>query len=112
MQNNIKTAFILSIIGDAISEVSIYLAIFVFPNHYSVAGNIGAALLIMPILVAPIVLGSIALSLIRDVKNAKGGQKVLYIFTRVISVFAIVSGAILATIGLFVFGTSVGFYYQ
>ena len=112
MQNNLKTAFILSIIANASSEAFSYLALFVFPNHFSIVGNLWAALFIMPNLVAPIVLGSISLSLIKNIGDLKGGQRVIYNFTRVLSIIAIVVGAILSTIGLFAFGTSISFNYQ
>ena len=112
MQNNLKTAFILSIIANASSEAFSYLALFVFPNHFSIVGNLWAALFIMPNLVAPIVLGSISLSLIKNIGDIKGGKKVMYTFTRILSIVAIVVGAILSTIGLFAFGTSISFNYQ
>ena len=111
MPNNLKTAFVLSIIADASSEAFIYLALFVFPNHYLIVGNLWAAIFIMPSLVAPIVLGSIALSLIRNIGVTTRGQRVILVFTRVISTIAIVEGAIISTIGLFAFGTSFGFYF-
>ena len=112
MQNNLKTAFILSIIANASSEAFSYLALFVFPNHFSIAANLWAAMFIMPNLAAPIVLGSISLSLIKNIGDLKGGQRVIYTFTRVLSIIAIVVGAILSTIGLFAFGTSISFNYQ
>ena len=110
MQNNLKTAFILSVIADVSTDICAFLAIYVFPNHFSIAGNIWAALFVMPNLVAPVVLGSISLSLIRNIGDIKGGQRVMYTFTRILSIFAIVVGAILSTIGLFAFGTSISFY--
>ena len=112
MQNNLKTAFILSVIADVSTDICAFLAIYVFPNHFSIAGNIWAALFVMPNLVAPVVLGSISLSLIRNIGDIKGGQRVMYTFTRILSIFAIVVGAILSTIGLFAFGTSISFNYQ
>ena len=99
-EQRIKTAFILSIIGAASSDL--FLLMYILPYRI---GNIFiindlAAFIIYPALAAPLVLGILALTMVRDIGGVSGKDRILYIFTRVLSIIAIVEGAILGTCAL------------
>ena len=99
-EQRIKTAFILSIIGAASSDL--FLLMYILPYRI---GNIFiindlAAFIIYPALAAPLVLGILSLTMVRDIGGVSGKDRVLYIFTRVLSIIAIVEGAILGTCAL------------
>lgn len=98
-EQRIKTAFILSIIGAASSDL--YLLTFLF--SYRVANifivNDLVSFILFPVLAAPLVLGILALTMVRDINDVTGKYRVFYIFTRVLSIIAIIEGAIYFTVG-------------
>ena len=98
-EQRIKTAFILSILGA--STLDLFFLGYIFYYRIGVYFSLGGfeSLLVFPILVAPLVLGCIAQSLIRDIGAVTGKNRVFYVFARVLSVISIVEGAIFGTIG-------------
>ena len=87
-----KAAFILSIVANTFCDVGIVLVSFIYsflnlnmrtPLHIFLGFSI---------LVGPIIMGSIALSMLRQ---AKGTKKVFIILTKIFSIVAIVATAII-----------------
>ena len=98
-EQKIQTAFILSIIGSAISD-TILLAFIGYYRLISIFTNVFAAFVLLPTFVAPLILGCIALTILKDASGATGKYRFFYIFARVLSIISIVEGAILGTIAI------------
>lgn len=87
-----KAAFILSIIADSFTDVGLLLVVYI----YSLLNlNMRTPLHIFfgfSIIVGPIVMGIIALSMLRQ---AKGTKKVFIVLTKIFSIMAIVASALI-----------------
>ena len=99
-EQKIKTAFILSIIGSASSDLCLLTYIFIYRIGNIFIANDFVSFVLSPALAAPLVLGILAITMVRDVGEVTGKNRIFYIFTRVLSIVAIVEGAIMSTIGL------------
>ena len=103
MQTNeqkVQTAFILSIIAAGVADTISLEALIVRQFGFLFSSNALVAFIVLPIFAGPIVLGSIALNMIRESSGVKGKYRVFYIISRVLSIVAIVESAIICTIGL------------
>ena len=98
-EQNIKTAFILSVIASSVLDLLLLSCIFYYRIGYIFTSNAFAAFFILPTLAAPFVLGCIALTYLRDAGDVTGKYRAFYVFARVLSIISIVEGAIFATIG-------------
>ena len=96
-EQSIKTAFILSIIGAASSDLFLLTYIFLYRIGNIFIVNDLMSFVLSPVLAAPLVLGILSLTMVRDIGGVSGKDRILYIFTRVLSIIAIVEGAILGT---------------
>lgn len=100
-EQKVQTAFILSIIGYSVGDIFLIGLLF----YYRITAFISATayltfffyISLIATLVAPIVLGSVALTMIKDARGVKGKYRVFYIISRILSILAIIEGAILST---------------
>lgn len=102
-EQKVQTAFILAVIGSSIVDTLLLCAIFYYRIGFAFFSNLFSTLLVMPAFAAPAILGGIALSMIKSVgamSDFNGKYRVFYIITRILSIVAIVEGAIIGTIGL------------
>ena len=104
MNKTLKTAFILSIVAMASIETMIVIAL----RFYSYLSDIfssrlvGATMLIS-IVAAPMVLGIIAFSYLKQIKDIQRTERPFYIVTRVLSIISIVTSAVVVGILFIVF---------
>jgi len=111
MQTNeqkVQTGFILSIIGYSAVDLFILGWIFCYRITINLFYNQFALFFVVPFFAAPLVLGSIALYMIKDAREVTGRYKVFYIISRVLSIVSIVIGAILCTIGFIYLAVRIG----
>ena len=95
-----KTAFILSIVALTLSEIVLMLISSLYSLINLGWNNSFAALLGLSLLAGPVVMGSIALSMLNKDPSTK---RVFVVLTRVFSIFAIVIGAVIMFYYLLVF---------
>ena len=90
----VKTAFILSLIA-GISLDALFILYFIFGYAYFayLDSNLLRDAMILGFIMAPIVLGIIALTMINQVKDVKRSQRVYLILTRIFSITSIAEGA-------------------
>ena len=102
-EQKVQTAFILAVIGSSVVDTLLLCSLFYYQIGFVFFSNLFATLLVMPVFAAPAILGGIALSMIKSVgvmSDFNGKYRVFYIITRILSIVAIVEGAIIGTIGL------------
>ena len=106
MRENVKNAFILAVVGNAVAEtflivylLSLYTGITLFDGITTIAWMaIGMASLITAIVCA-----GIALSTVKKITDIKRSERAFYILTRILSLITIISSAIILGILLIVF---------
>lgn len=103
-EQRVQTAFILSIVGYSVADLFFLSLIFYYRVTSYITSNTFTLFFLLPSLVAPLVLGSISLSMIRDARGVKGKYRVFYIVARILSIVSIVVGAIMATIAFIYLG--------
>lgn len=107
MDNNLRTAFILSIvalgsIGVTIISFSRVYDVFIGMFNYGFV----SAILMLTLLAGPLVVASIALGYLKNVKDVPNDKKAYYIIAKVFSLVSIITTAVLlgvATIVLAIF---------
>lgn len=104
MNNNLKTAFILSIVAMASMEAMIVIALRFYSSFADIFSSrlIGATMLIA-IVAAPMVLGIIAFSYLKQTKEIQRTERPYYIVSRVLSIISIVTSAVVVGIMFIVF---------
>ena len=109
-EQRVQTAFILSIIGYSVADLFFLALVFYYRVASYITSNTFALFFVLPSLVAPLVLGSIALSMIRDARGVKGKYRVFYVIARILSIVSIVVGAIMATVAIIYLGVLAIFF--
>ena len=104
---NIKTAFILSVIAAAYSDIYGLGLITQGIIAFGSIGNFTNALIILGIVAAPIVLGIVALSLLGKEKPVTKTDRVFRILTMIFSISSIVEGCCF----VFYYFVTLGFIY-
>ena len=98
IENNLQTAFILAIVA-----VSILMLYAIFPSFFSFGGDtLTRSIMVFMVFPAPLVMGIISLSMckVTTLQGVGTKYKVYRVIARVLSILAVIIGAILT----FVFG--------
>ena len=98
LSRTIKNAFIISIVAGGIIDVLVIIWAIFSGSFAYISFDLVSAAIIFSFCIAPIVMGSIALSMISKCKGYKGSQRVLVILTRIFSISSIVEGATAVTV--------------
>ena len=108
----IKTAFILSIVGNGLGDLIILFYLYLAARLGSWSGNLSALgllyiIIICTLIFAPLVFGIISLNMIKGVNPVTQQDRVFRIITKIFSIVNIVGGAIVAgyvVIAVFIVG--------
>lgn len=97
-ENNAQVAFILAIIA-----ISVLCMLAIFPSFFSNYGDTITRLTMLFVLYpSPLVLGIVALALIRDCAGGVNGKyRAYYIIARVFSILSVIFGSIAVTVYFF-----------
>ncbi len=108
----IKTAFILSIVGNGLGDLIILLYLYLAARLGSWSSNLSALgllyiIIICSLIFAPLVFGIITMNMIKNVNPVTQQDRVFRIITKIFSIVNIVGGAIVAgyvVIAVFIVG--------
>ena len=114
----IKTAFILSIVGNGLGDLIILFYLYLAARLGSWSSNLSALgllyiIIICSLIFAPLVFGIIAMNMIKNVNPVTQQDRVFRIITKIFSIVNIVGGAIVAgyvVIAVFIVGMLVSIF--